>query len=99
VDRFADDNKIPVVRFGKDDRKIDRMRRIWRRSPHRSGGVAAIGVAQEFAPVFLAVKKAPGRRCGSRSPRPIGGSPVITFTLDEDFGPAFVKVCAYFRIR
>ncbi len=26
VDRFADDNEIPVVRFGKDDRKIDRMR-------------------------------------------------------------------------
>src|ERR1700675_205254 len=26
VDRVADDNKIPVVRFGKDDRKIDRMR-------------------------------------------------------------------------
>jgi hypothetical protein len=26
VERFADDNKIPVVRFGKDDRKIDRMR-------------------------------------------------------------------------
>ena len=24
VDRFADDNRIPVVRFGKDDRKIDR---------------------------------------------------------------------------
>ena len=24
VDRFAADNRIPVVRFGKDDRKIDR---------------------------------------------------------------------------
>ena len=26
VDRFATDNHIPVVRFTKDDRKIDRMR-------------------------------------------------------------------------
>lgn len=26
VDRFAADNHIPVVRFGKDDRKIDVMR-------------------------------------------------------------------------
>ena len=26
VDRFAIDNHIPVVRFSKDDRKIDRMR-------------------------------------------------------------------------
>ena len=25
VDRFAADNKIAVVRFGKDDRKIDRI--------------------------------------------------------------------------
>ena len=30
VDRFAADNEIPVVRFGKDDRKIDGMRPIWR---------------------------------------------------------------------
>jgi hypothetical protein len=26
VDRFAADNKIPVVRFGKNDRKIEVMR-------------------------------------------------------------------------
>lgn len=25
VDRFATDNHISVVRFGKDDRKVDRM--------------------------------------------------------------------------
>ena len=61
VDRFADDNKIPVVRFGKDDRKIDRMRPYLARQA-RTGraGVAAIGVAQEFAPVFLATKKGAG---------------------------------------
>ena len=62
VDRFADDNKIPVVRFGKDDRKIDRMR-PYLAAQARTGraGVAAIGVAQEFAPVFLAVKKGAGQ--------------------------------------
>ena len=39
VDRFADDNKIPVVRFGKDDRKIDRMRPyLARQARDRSGG-------------------------------------------------------------
>ena len=50
-----EDNKIPVVRFGKGDRKIDRMRPYLARQA-RTGrsGVAAIGVAQEFAPVFLA---------------------------------------------
>ena len=49
VDRFAADNQIPVVRFGKDDRKIDVMR-PYLACQARTGrsGVAAIGVAQEF---------------------------------------------------
>jgi len=61
VDRFAADNKIPVVRFGKDDRKIDRMRPyLARQAATGRAGVAAIGLAQEFAPVFLATKKGTG---------------------------------------
>ena len=62
VDRFAADNKIPVVRFGKDDRKIDRMRPyLARQAATGRAGVAAIGVAQEFAPVFTATKKQRGK--------------------------------------
>lgn len=58
VDRFAADNHIPVVRFVKDDRKIDRMRPyLARQAATGRAGVAAIGVAQEFAPVFLATKR------------------------------------------
>ncbi len=58
VDRFAADNHIPVVRFGKDDRKIDRMRPyLARQAATGRAGVAAIGVAQEFAPVLLATKR------------------------------------------
>jgi hypothetical protein len=61
VGRFADDNKIPVVRFGKDDRKTDRMRPyLARQAATGRAGVAAIGVAQEFARVFLATKKGTG---------------------------------------
>ena len=73
---FAADNHIPVVRFGKDDRKIDVMRPYLARQA-RTGraGVAAIGVAQEFAAGVhrRPTQGAPGRRCGSRSPRPTGG--------------------------
>ena len=54
---FAADNEIPVVHFDKNDRKIDVM------GPYLAAqaatgrpGVAAIGVAQEFAQVFLATK-------------------------------------------
>ncbi len=56
--RFAETNHIPVVRFGRQDRKVEVM------GPHldraaRTGRsqVAAIGVAQEFAPVWTARKR------------------------------------------
>ncbi len=57
VASFAEDNKIPVVRFGKNDRKIEVMRPyLARQASTGRAGVAAIGVAQEFAPVYTATK-------------------------------------------
>ena len=99
VDRFAGDNKIPVVRFSKGDRKIDAMRGCLAAQAATGGsGVAAIGVAQEFQNVFVSA-----RRMGDN------GVPWFSFTKadrrvtcyyfyvwDADFGPAFIKVCAYF---
>jgi hypothetical protein len=99
VQRFAADNKIPVVRFGKDDRKIEVMRPYLARQA-RTGrsGVAAIGTAQEFQNVF-----ASAQRTGDN------GIPWFSFTKadrrvtcfyfylwDADFGPAFIKICTYF---
>ena len=57
VDRFAD-NRIPVVRFGKDDRKVEVMRPYLARQA-RTGrsGVAAIGIAQEFPNVFSSAQR------------------------------------------
>jgi hypothetical protein len=95
---FAEDNHIPVVRFGKNDRKIEIMR-PYLHAQARTGrsGVAAIGVAQEFAPVFT----------GTQRPTS-NGIPWFAFTKkdrrvtcyyylwDLDFGPAFIKICAYF---
>jgi hypothetical protein len=98
VDRFADDNKISVVRFGKDDRKIDRMRPyLARQAATGRAGVAAIGVAQEFAPVFLANKKDTGSGVWFGFTKANLRVTCYYFPLwDDDFGPAFVKVCAYF---
>ncbi|HZE14632.1 MAG TPA: hypothetical protein VE197_02380 [Mycobacterium sp.] len=99
VQRFAADNEIPMVRFGKDDRKIELMR------PYLAGqactgrsGVAAIGLAQEFQNVFASVP-----RLGNN------GVPWFSFykadrrvtcfyfyVWDADFGPAFIKICTYF---
>ena len=99
VASFADRQHIPVVRFGKDDRKIDVMRPyLARQAATGRSGVAAIGIAQEFQNVFAATQ-----RTGHN------GIPWFSFTKadrrvtcfyfyvwDTDFGPAFVKVCAYF---
>jgi hypothetical protein len=61
VASFAEANHIPVVRFNKTDRKIERMRPyLARQTATGRPGVAAIGVAQEFAPVFTATKKQRG---------------------------------------
>jgi hypothetical protein len=55
VAQFARDNHIPVVRFGKTDRKIEVMRPyVDAQAATGRSGVAAIGVAQEFASVFTA---------------------------------------------
>ena len=98
VDRFAADNKIPVVRFGKNDRKIEVMRRyLAKQAATGRSGVAAIGVAQEFAPVFTAIKKQRGKTVWfsfTKADRRV--TCYYFYVFDDDFGPAFVKVCAYF---
>src|SRR5262245_36111105 len=49
---YAQANDVAVVRFSKDDRKIDVMSPYLRAAAQAGGSrVAAIGVAQEFAPV------------------------------------------------
>ena len=99
VGRFAEQEHIPVVRFTKADRKIDRMRPyLAAQAETGRSGVAAIGVAQEYASVFTGTE-----REGST------GAPWFAFTKadrrvtcyyfylwDDDFGPAFIKICAYF---
>ena len=60
-------------------------------------GVAAIGVAQEFAPVFTATKKQRGKAVWfsfTKADRRV--TCYYFYVCDDDFGPAFVKVCAYF---
>jgi hypothetical protein len=100
VSRFAATNHVPVVRFGKGDRKIEVMRPyVARQAATGRSGVAVIGVAQEFQRVFTASTTAANN----------GGAPHFSwgkadrrvtcyyfYLWDADFGMAFVKVCAYF---
>jgi hypothetical protein len=99
VDRFAADNHIPVVRFGKDDRTVDVMRPYLARQA-RTGrcGVAAIGTAQEFQNVFAAAQRTGDNGVPwfsfSKADRRV--TCFYFYVCDADFGPAFIKICAYF---
>jgi hypothetical protein len=60
-------------------------------------GLAAIGIAQEFAPVFTATKKQRDKTLWfsfAVSQRRV--SCYYFYVCDDDFGLAVVKVCAYF---
>jgi hypothetical protein len=61
-------------------------------------GVAAIGVAQEFASVFIGVQRdAPNGIpwfCFTKADRRV--SCYFFYVWDDEFGPAFIKICAYF---
>ena len=100
VRRFAEANRIPVVRFARGDRKIERMTPyLARQAATGRSGVAAIGYAQEFQ--YVATCRVHTARNGGaphfswdRAERRVS---VFYFYLwDEDFGPAFIKICSYF---
>lgn len=99
VDSYAEANHIPVVRFGKGQRKVDVMRPLMRRAA--AGGrsqVVAIGVAQEFAQVTTASTRrsesgAPWFSFGKAQRRVTS---YYFYLWDEQMGGAFIKVCTYF---
>jgi len=99
VTEFADAEHIPVVRFGKGDRKVEVMRRhVDAQAATGRSGVAAIGVAQEFQNVFASSQRQ-GRNgvpwfSFTKADRPV--TCFYFYLWDADFGPGFIKVCAYF---
>jgi hypothetical protein len=99
VARFAEEEHIPVVRFTKTDRKIEKMRPyIAAQAKTGRSGVAAIGVAQEYANVFTGTQRdAPnGIPWFSFHKADRRVSCYYFYLWDDDFGPGFIKICAYF---
>ena len=99
VESYASGNRIPWVRFGKGDRKIDVMQPyLHTQAGTGRSGVAAIGVAQEFQRVWSAyqrdTKTAAPQYTFAKADRRV--TCYYFYLWDEDFGPAFIKVCAYF---
>jgi hypothetical protein len=99
VASFAEANGIPWVKFAKDDRKADVMRPyLDRQAATGRSGVAAIGVAQEFQRVWAAYRRetstAAPQFTFAKADRRV--TCYYFYLWDEGFGPAFIKVCAYF---
>ena len=100
VGDFADHQRIPVVRFAKNDRKADVMGPYLRRAAATGRSqVAAIGVAQEFQRVFTGYDRAANRPgpphfAFDKAERRV--SCFYFYLWDTDFGPAFIKICTYF---
>ena len=99
VESFAAANDIPVVRFAKTDRKIDVMRPLMAKAARTGRSqVVAVGVAQEFQRVATGTKSTTATgavwfRYGKADRRV---TCYYFYVWDEDFGPAFLKICAYF---
>src|SRR3989440_3192054 len=99
VASYADANQIPWVKFGKDDDKLAVMNpHLRRQAAAGRSGVAAIGVAQEFQRVWSATegKTSTGTPRWSFYKADRRVTCYYFYLWDEDFGPAFIKVCAYF---
>ncbi|MGH3303400.1 MAG: hypothetical protein ACRDOK_17300 [Streptosporangiaceae bacterium] len=100
VARFAEMNHIPVIKFRKGDRKIEVMRPLLARAARQGRSqVAAIGVAGEFQHVWDARKRdtdpaRPPQFSFAMAERKV--TCYYVYVFDEDFGPGFIKVCAYF---
>ncbi|MGA7273175.1 MAG: hypothetical protein WB239_19060 [Acidimicrobiia bacterium] len=102
VTAFAEAHEVPVVRFDKGDRKQEVMRPYLARQA-RTGrsGVAAIGVAQEYQNVFASSQREDrgytGRQVWFSFHKADRRVTCFYFYLwDVEFGPGFIKVCAYF---
>jgi len=99
VHRYAVNNHITVVRFGKGDRKVEVMRPyLVRQARTGRSGVAAIGIAQEFQNVFAATKREGHNGIPwfsfTKADRRV--TCVYFYVWDADFGSAFIKICTYF---
>ncbi len=100
VARFAENSDVPMVKLAKGVRKIDVMRPLLARAA-RSGRsqVVAVGWAQEYQHVWTARKRdtdpaRPPQFSYAMAERRV--TCYYFYLWDELWGPAFIKVCAYF---
>lgn len=95
VKQYAEENNVPIVHFKHGERKDDIAAQMRRKYPVKNG-VVFIGIAQEKAYAFKGHKKTQKGYVGFDYSRQSVFVNYYYFYLDdEDFGPAFIKICSY----
>lgn len=99
VRSFAEAGEIPIVKFAKGDRKVEVMRPyLEAQAKTGESAVVAIGYAQEYQNVFASSEKQASNAIPwfsfYKADRRV--TCFYFYLWDIDFGPAFIKVCAYF---
>jgi hypothetical protein len=97
IDQFSSAEQVPIITFGKGERKDD-IAAAMRKDFEREEGVVFIGKAQEKAKVFRTEKRT--TPTGKRYPFIVTSAAMVNhyyfYIFDRDFGPFFIKFCSYF---
>ena len=98
VERFGEQEQIPLITFTKGQRKDDIAKEYHAHFPGTEG-IVFVGKAQEKTPVF-GTEKRRNPDTGQRYPWIVRRTAMVNhfyfYGLDEDFGPFFLKICTYF---
>jgi hypothetical protein len=98
MEAFAREEQIPIVRFGKDQRKDDVAAEHLKKFT-KEEGVLFIGKAQEKTPVFRTERRR-NEETGGTYPWLVRSTAMVNhfyvYCVDRDFGPFFLKFSTYF---
>src|SRR3954469_10230196 len=98
IERFVEQEQIPLLRFTKGQRKDDIAQQYHDQSSGTEG-ILFVGKAQEKTPVFRTEKRR-NPETGQTYPWIVRTTAMVNhyyfYGLDDDFGPFFLKFCTYF---
>ena len=95
VEAFAAESDIPLFHFERGFRKDD-VAAEYRKRHGDKEGILFIGISQERAHAFKAHKRTEGKRLFfDYSRQSVFVNHYYFYLQDDDFGPAFIKVCTY----
>jgi hypothetical protein len=98
IERFAEQEGIPLIKFNKGERKEDIAKAHLAKFP-LDEGVLFIGKAQEKASVCRTVRRH-NPRTGGTYPWLVRTTAIVNqyyfYCVDREFGPFFIKLCSYF---